>query len=241
MYKNFLFDLDGTLLPMNMEQFVKAYLNSICRRFSPVFGVPHGVVANAIIKAVSVMGRNNGTKVNKDVFMQTVSTVIGIDISTYSDELYDYYLSEFIEAKKSTGYNPVAKICIDYIKEHKPQNGRLILATNPIFPEIAALRRLAWAGVSGNDFDYITSYENSEYCKPNLNFYKAICQRCKINPEESIMIGNDVDEDMCAAQLGFDTFLITDCLINRRNADYSQYRNGNFEEFYNFLTDSFMA
>lgn len=27
MYKNYLFDLDGTLLPMNMEKFVKLYFH----------------------------------------------------------------------------------------------------------------------------------------------------------------------------------------------------------------------
>lgn len=50
------------------------------------------------------------------------------------------------------------------------------------------------------------------------------------------MIGNDVEEDMCTEKLGFDTYLITDCLLNRENKDISCYRNGSFEEFYNYLT-----
>ena len=33
MYKNFLFDLDGTLLPMDMEYFTKLYLSALCKRF----------------------------------------------------------------------------------------------------------------------------------------------------------------------------------------------------------------
>ena len=51
------------------------------------------------------------------------------------------------------------------------------------------------------------------------------------------MIGNDIDEDMCSENLGFDTYLITDTIINRNNKDYSVYKHGTFEEFYNdFLT-----
>ena len=45
-------------------------------------------------------------------------------------------------------------------------------------------------------------------------------------------IGNDVDEDLCSAKLGFDTYLITDTIVNRQNKDYSDYKNGSFEEFY---------
>ncbi len=237
MYKNFLFDLDGTLLPMNMEHFIKIYLNTLCKRFSPVFGVAPKVIAEAVYKATAAMSKNDGSRLNRDIFYEKTSEVIGINLSDYSEELDDYYLSEFIEAKKAANYTPASKRCIDFVKAHKSADGKLIAATNPIFPEIATLRRLAWAGVSGNDFDYITIYENSSFCKPNLNYYKAICQKCGIKPEESIMIGNDVDEDMCASELGFDTFLITDCVINRRNRDYSHYKHGTFEEFYNFLVN----
>ena len=53
------------------------------------------------------------------------------------------------------------------------------------------------------------------------------------------MVGNDVDEDMCAEKLGFDTYLITDTIVNRENKDYSQYKNGSFEEFYEFLQKQF--
>ena len=61
---------------------------------------------------------------------------------------------------------------------------------------------------------------------------EEICKKQDIKPEDSIMIGNDVDEDLCSAKLGFDTYLITDTIVNRDNKDYSDYKNGSFEEFY---------
>ena len=111
----------------------------------------------------------------------------------------------------------------------------MIVATNPIFPKAATYRRIEWAGLDVNDFEFITTYDNSSRCKPNLNYFYDICSICGIVPEESIMIGNDVDEDMCASRLGFDVYLVKDCMINRRNKDLRYYKSGSFEEFYNWL------
>ena len=49
------------------------------------------------------------------------------------------------------------------------------------------------------------------------------------------MIGNDVDEDMCASRLGFSTYLITDCLINRKDKNINVYNHGTFEDFFKSL------
>jgi HAD superfamily hydrolase (TIGR01549 family) len=233
MYKNFLFDLDGTLLPMNMDEFVKLYFASLCKRFSPIVRLSPDALVNAVLKGTVAMTKNDNSNINKDVFWKEASEACNMDLTPYIEQFDDYYLTEFINAKNATSVTPYAKKCVDFAKQ---QGGKLIAATNPIFPEVATLRRLSWAGVSGNDFDYITTYENFGCCKPNLKYFEIICDRCGINPEESIMIGNDVDEDMCAAELGFDTYLITDCIVNRKNKDYSMYKNGSFADFYEFLT-----
>ena len=232
MYKNFLFDVDGTLLPMNMDAFVKLYFGSLCKRFSPVLGIEPDALTNAIWKGTSAMIKNDGSALNRKVFWETASTVCGTDLSSYEEQFDNYYENEFIAAKQATGITPYAKKCVEYIKSN---GGKLIAATNPIFPQVATRRRLQWAGLDPDDFDYITVYENSGYCKPNLMYYQEICEKCGIKPEDSIMIGNDVDEDMCSSKLGFDTYLVTDCLINREDKDLSLIKNGTFEDFYNHL------
>lgn len=236
MYKNFLFDLDGTLLPLDMDEFIKLYMASLCKKMIPKLKIPSDTLVDAIWKGMAAMYKNDNTASNEDVFWSAANKVCGMDLSKYTESFEDYYLTDFSSAKHATDFNPYAKRCVNLIKAY---GGRLIVATNPIFPEVATLRRLSWAGLSGNDFELITCYENSGYCKPNLKYYQMICDKCNIDPKESIMIGNDVDEDMCSSELGFDTYLITDCLINRQNKDYSMYKNGSFEDFYNFLTDSF--
>lgn len=239
MYKNVLFDLDGTLLPMDMDAFTKLYFGSLCKRFCPVLGVEPDVLVNAVWKGTAAMVKNDNSKTNKECFWEVASAGCNMDLTPYIEQFDDYYLTEFIEAKRATRPTPYAKKCVELVRQNLPEDGKLIAATNPIFPEIATMRRLNWAEVSPNNFDYITVYDNSGYCKPNLEYYRMICEKCNIKPEESLMIGNDVDEDMVAGELGFDTYLVTDTMVNRQNKDYSEYKHGTFEELYGYLAEVF--
>lgn len=237
MYKNVLFDLDGTLLPMDMDAFTKLYFGSLCKRFCPVLGVSPDILVNAFWAGTAAMIKNDNSKTNKERFWETASKACDMDLTQYIEQFDDYYLSEFIEAKRATQPTPYAKKCVELIKKNLPEGGKLIAATNPIFPEVATMRRLNWADVSPNYFDYITVYDNSGFCKPNLEYYKMICEKCNIKPEESIMIGNDVDEDMVSAEIGFDTYLVTDTMINRKDKDYSDYKHGTFKDLFDYLSD----
>ena len=51
--------------------------------------------------------------------------------------------------------------------------------------------------------------------------------------------GNDVSEDMVAGTLGIKTFLLTDCLINKPEADIGRWPHGGFDELLSFLDRTF--
>ena len=105
-----------------------------------------------------------------------------------------------------------------------------MLATNPLFPVVATESRIRWAGLKKEDFELVTTYENSRHCKPNPDYYKDIMEEIKVRPQECLMVGNDVKEDMIAESLGMKVFLLTDCLINKEEKDISVYPNGDFNE-----------
>ena len=66
MRKAVFFDLDGTLLPLDMEDFLHVYYTQIEKSgFYDILG-PNG--RQAFMKAVYAMLINNGSALNKDVF-----------------------------------------------------------------------------------------------------------------------------------------------------------------------------
>ena len=114
---------------------------------------------------------------------------------------------------------------------------RVILATNPIFPAVATESRIRWAGMEPSDFEFYTTYENINYCKPSLEYYKEILNRLDLRAEECLMVGNDVGDDMVARHLGMQVFLLTEDLINYGNTDISEFPNGDFDALTGFIDE----
>lgn len=220
-----LFDLDGTLLPMDQEQFVKAYLGLLAKKLAPHGYDPRALV-DGIWKGTGAMVKNPGGKTNETVFWETFCACMGRDCRADEPFFRDFYENEFDQVRTVCGFTPRAAGIIALVR-HKGL--RAALATNPIFPAVATERRMAWAGLCPADFDLYTTYENSSRCKPNPDYYRDVLARLGVTAEECVMVGNDVDEDMVARELGMGVFLLTDCLINRRDTDIAQFPHGGFD------------
>ena len=238
MLKYIFFDLDGTMLPMDQENFIKVYFTELSNRFCPVLNLESEQLIKAVWKATNSMVKNDGTKLNRLAFWEAFSKILGNGVLKYVKDFDDFYANEFNECKAATKYNPLMP---EIIKTLKNKGYTLIAATNPLFPEIAINNRIGWAGVSPADFKLVTTYENSSTCKPNPKYFTEITEKIKAEPEECLMVGNDVDEDVLASEkVGIDSFLITDCLINRSETDFSDYKHGSMRDFLDFsrkLTD----
>ena len=229
--KTILFDLDGTLLPMDQSVFVKAYLGRLAARLAP-----HGYEPQRLVKSIwsgtEAMVLNNGNKRNEEVFWDKFCEIWGED-SRLDEPLFEaFYREDFDNVRSSCGYDPRAA---ETVEEIKNMGFRVVLATNPLFPSIATQKRIAWAGLSPDDFELFTSYENSRYCKPNLDYYKDIISALGVSAEECLMVGNDVSEDMVASKLGMRVFLLTDNIINKKDEDISVYPHGSFEELVTYI------
>lgn len=226
-----LFDLDGTLLPMDQDVFVKTYFGLLAKRLAPL-----GYEPTALIKAVwagtMAMIKNTGEKTNEEVFWDDFASRYGDEARKDLPEFDAFYREDFDKVKEVCGFNPEAKNVVGILKE----NGiRVALATNPIFPAIATKKRIAWAGLAPEDFELYTTYENSRYCKPNPQYYKEIINQLGAKPEECLMVGNDVGDDMVAEKLGMKVFLLTDCLINKTDINVFEYPNGNFDDLIEYI------
>lgn len=233
MINTILFDLDGTLLPMDQDVFLKTYMGLLAKSMAV-----HGYEPEKLVKTVwagtGVMIQNDGSVTNEEAFWCFFKSVYGEDAMKDLPAFEQFYANEFGKAQASCGHNPLAAELVAALKQ---KGYRLVLATNPLFPATATRQRTRWAGLDSGDFALVTTYENSRHCKPNTAYYQDILDQLGLKPEQCMMVGNDVGEDMVAGKLGMETYLLTDCLINKKGEDISAWRHGSMEELLAFVKE----
>ena len=212
MLKAVLFDLDGTLLPMDEKKFTEYYFGLLCKKLEPL-GYDKEKLIKTIWAGTSLMIKNDGGLTNEKVFWQHFADVYGKDKLSDKRVFDDFYVTEFKRAKIVCGENPDARKIIDYAKSLKL---KIILASNPVFPIAGLLTRAEFVGLNDKDFDYVSGYENSGYAKPNPDYYKEILNTNRLAAEEAIYFGNSKTEDFDPAEsAGIKCFLV--------NSDRLQY------------------
>lgn len=222
-----LFDLDGTLLPMpDQELFLKAYMKALAGRIAPLGYEPKKLI-DTVLRGTGAVIANNGEETNEKVFWKFFCGVFGEEALHHLPVFEEFYRNEFQQVSVTCGCDARAAKLIAALKE---KGYRLVLATNPLFPAVATHSRVRWAGMRAEDFEWITTYENSSFCKPNVRYYEEVVRKLSLDPAQCLMVGNDVREDMIAGKLGMKTFLLTDNLINREGEDIEKYPHGSFEE-----------
>ncbi len=232
MLKTILFDLDGTLLPMNQDLFVQTYLKLLCKFFDQ-YGYEKELLKETLHKGIGAMYKNDGSISNEDIFWKVFKNVYGEDIIKDMPLFEEFYHTDFQQVKCTCSPTPKTKELINFLKE---KNINIIIATNPLFPKVATGYRLQWAGIDTKDILHFTTYEEYNYTKPSLKYYESILQKYNLNPEECLMVGNDIDEDMIVSKLGLDVFLLTDCLINRHNTDVNLFNHGSFDDLKQYIS-----
>lgn len=224
MIKNILFDLDGTLLPMDLKKFIYIYTRGLCNK---VHKLDSKEVMNVLFKSIDNMYANDGSKTNEKIFIETFESMLNVSFDKYKPLFEEYYYEDFELCKTACMINDKARKLIDYLKE---RGVRIVIATNPFYPQIATYTRLRWLGLEPYEFELVTTYENSHYCKPNPKYFEEIFNKLNMKSEETLMVGNDVEEDGCIKSLGVKLFLINDCLINSKNLEINADFIGSFDQ-----------
>lgn len=231
MKKAILFDLDGTLLPMDLQKFINAYFGLLGRKMA-AHGYEPELFKKGMWGGVNAMITNDGTVANEERFWAVMNACMQKDCRE-DDEVFEaFYRNEYHQAKAVCGVNPLAT---EAVKLAHQKAEKVILATSPLYPLIAVEGRVQWAGLDINVFDFVTTYDTEKYCKPNPEYFRDIVERLGINPKDCVMIGNDEKEDMwAAAQAGIEGFLVTDNLIPSPEHPHTGLR-GSFAELLQWM------
>ena len=209
MIKAVLFDLDDTLLRLNLAAFIARYVAGATRlladvaRTSPVaIGVPY---ARAFL-AMDAQDREDSLT-NERLFHQSFRAATGIPLDDpVIADLMTYYESQIVPGFSGglVAARPVegARAAIEAVHD-----AGLVcaLATNPTFSLACDRARMGWAGVAEDDFALISTYANSTRCKPSVRYYQEFANQLGVRLEECLMVGNDAVRDIVRPSCGLRT------------------------------------
>lgn len=213
MTKYLLFDLDGTLLPLDTDSFIATYVNSITRYFSHLLE-PRFFAKQLLASSYGMINNLDPGLTNEEKFMADFFSKIGREHAELMPLFQDYYERHYHEVRTTVRPNPLAR---QIVEGAVTKGKRIVLATNPIFPREAIEQRMQWAGIADLPWELVTSYEDAHFCKPNKGYYAEILERLGARPEECVHIGNDMNEDLAASEIGIRVAIVDDCLINPHN------------------------
>lgn len=221
-----LIDLDGTLLPFEQEDFIKLYFSLLGKTLAPLGYEPKAVV-KSVWAGTEAMIKNDGTRPNSEAFWETFRA-LNAGLPDAKEMCDSFYTGEFDKVRACLKYSPDRSALI---KRLKAAGLRVALATNPVFPPDGVRTRMKWGGLCEEDFELITTYDNSTRCKPSPAYYTEILGKLGVPPQEALMIGNSVPEDIAAARAaGLDAFLVTEFLENPHAEDIGGLPQGTLDE-----------
>lgn len=238
MTKYLLFDLDGTLLPLDTDKFVPTYMNSITRYFGRLLE-PRSFAQQLMASSYVMINNLDPELTNEQKFMADFFAKIGRNQDELLPLFQDYYERHYQEVQQIVRPSPLARQLVEAALN---RGIRIVLATNPVFPREAIEQRMQWAGIADLPWELVTTYEDTHFCKPNSEYYAEILARLGAQPEECLHIGNDMEEDLAASDIGIRVVMVDDCLIRSEKRSLSEcHFSGSLESVAQWLDNKVLA
>ena len=174
-----LFDLDDTLLRLNLTAFIARYVAGATRLLASAARMSPAALGIPYVRAFLAMDAQDreDSLTNERLFNKTILESTGIPLDG---------ARAAVEAVHDAGL-----VCA--------------LATNPTFSLACDRARMGWAGVSEDDFALVSTYSNSTRCKPSLRYYQEFANLLGVRLEECLMVGNDAARDIVRPDCGLRT------------------------------------
>ncbi|MEJ2199727.1 MAG: HAD family hydrolase [Desulfuromonadaceae bacterium] len=231
--RGILFDLDGTLLQVEMRQFIPAYARGLAACFSDITDSTR--FTEGLIQAtLALLKRQDGLQNNEQYFLARMMERLRIEPELFRCRLHHYCSDGLLHLSSLVRAHPLARQVLDYCRQ---LGLRLVLATNPVFPRAVVEARMAWGGLLDFPFELVTSYENCRFCKPYPGYFTDILDHLQLTAEQCLMVGNDTVHDLGARDAGMTTFLVDTWLEDRRDGCFITDYRGDLADLYDFLQD----
>ena len=212
MIKAVLFDLDDTLLSLNLTAFLARYVNGASGLLARASGEVRVKIMTAYAEAwlaVEREGRRdrmtNAELIDSIMYKRCgiplSDPVIADMIACYERTVVPRMGSGIVRAQPMPG----AREAVDCVRR---MGLVCALATNPVVSRECDVARIRWAGLEPGDFARISCAENSHRAKPWACYYEEFCGSLGLAPEECLMVGNDAKRDFPHPACGIRTIYV---------------------------------
>ncbi len=226
-----LFDLDGTLLRVEMHSFIPRYIAGFHACCSDL--VAYDSLQRAMRAGIHLLLESEcGKRSNEDRLFGFLADRLCLD-----ERLLRERFARFL----NTGLEPLADAiheipeAVSLLECCRQAQVPLVLATNPVFPQALIEARCRWAGLDLDYFVLLTSFENSRYCKPQREYFAEVAERLEIDPRDCLMVGNDTSHDLSATAIGMTTWLVDRYLLERDGPTWEPDYRGSHQDLLDFL------
>lgn len=202
-----LFDLDGTLLDIDLDSFFREYFSALGPVLAEAIGGDVRGGLDAVLEGTQAMSLPHPKSTNREVFNVRFHELTGsdLDLDEYARPLERFYRDVFPSLRGSMGPHEGAR---EAVEAALGMGLKVAIATNPIFPRSAIEERMRWAGVADLDVHLVTTYENMHATKPSPAYFVETAGMLGVAPSEALMVGDDRVLDMTAADIGMRTFYV---------------------------------
>ena len=197
MIKAVLLDMDNTLLHNPDARFAKAFRQHFDDFFRAELGIDGSITA--LRAGFANMGRDLvNCPSNFQALRDCLAHWLPMDADEAEHALRRFYAEVYGELQALV--SPVAGAA-ELIESLLAQGLLVAIATNPLYPDSAIVKRLEWACLGGliDEFAFISHSENMHFAKPQTEYMAEVVARVGIEPDEALMVGDSAVNDMQAA------------------------------------------
>lgn len=205
-----MFDLDGTLGYLEGHERVDQFLLRLySRKLSEEFKLDDGLVKSALMEVIAcIKSTPNLPKTVSEVMFEMISKKLNIDELELRRVTEEFYKNEFDGMKK---YYKQMRGAREAVEEAFKLHAKVAIATDSVVRRIGVIKRLKWIKLDDFPYCFITSADDNHATKPHTYFYIEILNKCGCDPNEAIMIGNRIKNDIIPAKkLGILTIHVMD-------------------------------
>lgn len=211
MLKAVVFDMDDTLLSINLSAFLAVYVRDEARllgdigRKNPFSAL--AALGGSLYDLNANVRDEDDDRTNYAFFVDTLRQRCGVPIDDpVIADAFECYEREVLPKRNDAiiAARPREGACAA-IEEVTGRGLRVALLTNPSFSRACIECRMGWGDMLDMPFELVTTMENSTRVKPSPRYYLESIESLGLKPDEVLMVGNDPKRDFPIPDCGIQT------------------------------------